>query len=118
MAKKKWYYGCLRNPRTTQERRANQERNNPLIRGRRRKLPNAWDDIPRSSDQKSWKVLGRKHQYRDEKKGYSLHEFTYSWCDVESRMITRNIMRHLDQIGCWYEYAFEGIKWFGPADSW
>ena len=55
---------CLRNIRTTQERRANQDGQwvgndfgmKIKIRGRRLKLPNAWDDIPRRDwNHRSWK---------------------------------------------------------------
>lgn len=56
---------CLRNIRTTQERRANQggqwvkEFGNDYrvkIRGRRTKLPNAWDDIIRGDyNHRCWK---------------------------------------------------------------
>jgi hypothetical protein len=53
----------LRNPRTTQERRANQDW---PVRGRRlpNRLPEAWDDVPRrDADDRSWK-RHRRTQYK------------------------------------------------------
>lgn len=47
--------GCLRNPRTTQEKRANQ---GGWRRAKRKpkNLPNAWDDILRSDmNHRTWK---------------------------------------------------------------
>ena len=68
----------LRRPRTTQERRANQdyrleEEYRVHIRGRRAPhlLPEAWDDIPnRSLDNRNWKKL------RKAKKQYKVKEWT------------------------------------------
>lgn len=117
MAKKRrgWRFSSfLRYPRTTQELRANQERNDPYVRGKRRKLPTAWDDqIIRK--QKSWKYLGRDHQYREHCHGYEWHEFPYSWRDAERRMIARNIMDWLERIGCFHETTTRGFRWFGPS---
>jgi hypothetical protein len=116
MAKKRWLSAFLRYPRTTQELRANQDRNDPYVRKGRRKLPTAYDD-QFVHKQKSWKYLRRRKQYRDEDKGYDWHEFEYSWHDYERRMLARNIMKRLDQIGCFYEHTRTGgIKWFGPEN--
>lgn len=68
----------LRYPRTTQERRANQDcrqdgEYRAHIRGRRAPhlLPEAWDDIPnRSIDNRNWKKL------RKTKKQYKVKEWT------------------------------------------
>lgn len=62
-----------RRPRTTQERRANQERNDLLIRAKRRNLPSAYDDLM-VHDEKSWKSKkSRKNQYHINKNGFSWH---------------------------------------------
>jgi hypothetical protein len=115
MAKKRWLSAFLRYPRTRQEIRANQDRNDPYVRGRRRKLPTAYDD-QFVRKQKSWKYLRRKTQYREKDLGYDWHEFEYSWRDCERRMIARNIMNRLDNLGCFYEYTRDGIRWFGPEN--
>ena len=104
----------LRYPRTTQELRANQERNSPYVRGKRRNLPTAWDD-QFIHKQKSWKYLGRDHQYRVTGHGYEWHEYKYSWRDRVKLMIAFNIMEWLDRIGCFYEKTDDGFKWFGPS---
>jgi len=114
MAKKRWFSSCLRHPRTTQEIRANQDRNDPYVRGKRRNLPTAWDD-QFVRKQKSWKYLGRDHQYRESGHGYEWHEFQYSWRDPERRMIARTIMDWLERFGCFYETTRGGFRWFGPA---
>lgn len=47
---------CYRRPSTANEQRANLDREHKsLIRGRRRKLVHAWDDISRSMWPKGWK---------------------------------------------------------------
>jgi hypothetical protein len=101
--------------------RANQDRNDPYVRGKRRNIPTAYDDLI-IHKQKSWKYLGRKHQYRDRDSGYEWHEYKYNWRDVQERMISRNLMNWLDKQGCFYEHSGYGgwnklisIKWFGPA---
>lgn len=110
----KWLGAWLRYPKTTQELRANQDRNDPYVRRKRRNIPTAWDD-QFVRKQKSWKYLSkRKKQYRTEDLGYSWHEFDYSWREPERFMVARNIMRKLEFIGCFYEHTREGIRWFGP----
>ncbi len=63
-------YHWLRHPRTTQEKRANQGKNNQLVRGKRkpRQLIDSYDDILPTT-QKSWKVK-RLKQYRIRGKKY------------------------------------------------
>ena len=51
---KQRYYHWMRHPRTAQELRANQGKNNPLVRAKRRTLPTNWDDNF-IREQKSWK---------------------------------------------------------------
>ena len=110
----KWLGAWLRYPKTTQELRANQDRNDPYVRSKRRNIPTAWDD-QFVRKQKSWKYLSkRKKQYRTDNADYDWHEFDYHWSETERRMIARNIMRHLESIGCLYEHTREGIRWFGP----
>ena len=60
-------YSYFRNPKTTQERRANQDRK--YVRGKRlpNSLPNGWDDLCYSYTN-SWKDK-RKTQYRAGKRG-------------------------------------------------
>ena len=116
MAKRRrWFSVHLRHPRTTQELRENQGRN-PFARGKRRKgnLPSAWDDLWIRS-QKSWKYLGRDHQYREKDNGYDWHEFLYSWRDAERLMIARNIEDWLAKLGCYHKQTRGGVRWFGPS---
>lgn len=109
MAKRKWNYKMLRHPRTTQERKENI--NNPFVRGKRRRLPNAWDDIF-IRPQKSWKYLGRKHQYREEKHNYEWHEFKYEY---HERRLAIQLADFLSRLGCFHEWTGGGIRWYGPA---
>jgi hypothetical protein len=104
----------MRHPRTQQERRANQERNDPLVRSGRKDLPTSYDDVWVRS-QKSWKYLGRKQQYREEE-NYGWYKLDYTIFDVESRMVARNIMEQLEKLGCFCKHTRDGIEWFGPAD--
>ena len=115
MAKRKWRGRYMRRPRTQQERRANQERNDPLVRSGRKDLPTSYDDICIRS-QKSWKYLGRKQQYREEEEDYGWYKFDYTYFDAERLMIARNIMRQLEKLGCFYKHIRNGIEWFGPAN--
>mgnify|MGYP000673914804 CR=1 FL=1 len=104
----------IRYPRTRQELRANQDRNDPYVRPARRNLPTAWDDLY-VRHEKSWKEKGREKQYRENDCTYGWHEFHYDWFhDIQSRMIARNIMNQLDDLDCFYEDTRYGIKWFGP----
>jgi len=107
-------YTALRHPKTAQELRANQFRNDPYVRAKRRNLPTAWDDLIKHK-QKSWKYLGRKQQYRENNHGYEWHEYGYSWRDREGAMIAMNIMERLEILGCYYERTRNGVKWFGPS---
>lgn len=113
MARKRWADAWLRYPKTQQERRANQDRHDPYVRGKRRHLPTAYDD-QFVHKEKNWKYLRRDHQYREQDSGYEWHEFNYSWRDVQERMIARNIMRYMDSIGCFYDHTRTGIRWYGP----
>jgi len=112
MARKRWAW--LRHPRTTQELRANQDRNDPLVRGKRRNIPTAWDDNHIRS-QKSWKYLGRKHQYRDADERYNWHKIEYHWRDVEKRQVAHNILDRVKAGGFYHKYTGYGILWYGPA---
>jgi len=116
MAKKRWFLAWLRYPRTTQELRANQDRSDPYVRGKRRNLPTAYDD-QFVRKQKSWKYSRiRRKQYREKDLGYDWHEFDCSWRDPERRIIARNIINRLGSLGCFYEYTHKGIRWFGPEN--
>ena len=116
----KWFGRNYRHPKTTQERRASQERNDPLIRRKRaaRNLPTVYDDIPIHRE-KSWKKK-RKTQYRANDCDYNWHEFHYdrSWknwrINPEARMIAYNMQDRLDELGCFWEYTSKGMRWFGP----
>lgn len=113
-----WFGRYYRHPKTTQERRANQERNDPLVRRKRaaRNLPTVYDDYPIHRE-KSWKKK-RKTQYRPKDCVYDWHEFHYerSWrChDVRGRMTAYNLIDRLDNLGCFWEHTEKGIRWFGP----
>ena len=110
MAKRKWNYSIVRHPRTTQERKNNIQ--NPFVRAKRRKkLPNSCDDIF-IRPQKSWKYLGRKHQYREDKNGYEWHELNYLY---HERQMAIDLAEHLSRIGCFHEWTGRGLRWFGPA---
>jgi hypothetical protein len=111
--KKRWFSANLRYPKTRQELRANQERNDPYVRGKRRNLPTAWDDNY-VHKQKSWKYLGRDNQYRENTNDYDWHEFEFSYRDIERTMIAHNIMDWLERTGCYYKRTRKGLKWFGP----
>ena len=114
MAKRRWHLAWLRYPRTTQELRANQDRNDPYVRGKRRNLPTAYDD-QFVRKQKSWKYLGRDHQYRTREERYNWHEIRYTWRDVQMRQIAHNIMDKLRAGGFYFKYTRCGIMWYGPA---
>jgi hypothetical protein len=113
MARFRWYHDGYRHPRTAQEIRANQKKNSPYVRGKRKNLPTAWDDIS-IKKQKSWKYLGRKHQYREEKNNYNWREYEYDWRDVESVLVSRNIIFHMEKLGCYWERIRSKIRWYGP----
>ena len=114
MAKRRWRGKFMRHPRTQQERRANQERNNRLVRGGRKNLPTSYDDFWVRS-QKSWKYLGRKQQYREET-NYGWHIFEYDFFDMPARTIARNLMSKLESLGCFYKHIRWGVEWFGPEN--
>lgn len=67
--------GYHRQPRTTQERRRN-IRDREFTRGKRRNIPNAWDDIS-IRRQKSWKKK-RNTQYRGDKDGFSYWKIEFN----------------------------------------
>ena len=116
MSKKNWYTPFLRYPRTTQERRANQERNDPYVRGRRRILPTSYDDLF-VIKQRSWKCL-RDKQYRckEDKEQYGWHCHYYTYGDYASYSIMRNIVDKALRLGCYYKWGRGGcIKWYGPS---
>jgi hypothetical protein len=116
-----------RNPRTTQERRANQD--SEYVRGKRssKNLPNAYDDIPIPYKFKvSWKKT-RKTQYREETKDFSWH-FYYEIHDAYRASRFKNIINRILKNGYYYEWVKEdpnqyglrakyGIKWFGKDIS-
>jgi len=79
--RKPYKYHWLRHPRTTAEKRANQDRK--YVRGRRmpHMLPDTYDDIP-ISWQRNWKQH-RKQQYRIGKRG-KRHEY---WLPAKSPYI-------------------------------
>ena len=103
--------GWLRHPRTTQERKCNQDKNDGLVRGKRRNLPTSYDDLIIPIN-KSWKSR-RKKQYREDI-NYFWYEFEYNYRCVQKRAIFKNIIEQLEKIGCYYEYFPGGIRWFGP----
>lgn len=114
MAKRRWHSAWLRHPKTTQELRANQDRNDPYVRAKRRNLPTAWDD-QFVRQQKSWKTLGRDHQYRDAEERYAWHEIRYSYRDVEMRMVAYRIIEKLRAGGFYFKWTGGGVRWYGPA---
>jgi hypothetical protein len=113
MAKRRYISGFYRHPKTLQERKANQDKFDTKIRGKRRNLPNSWDDI-QVQHQKSWKYLRREKQYRNNDDDYSWHEFQYDYWDGQKRDMMIRIINRLKMIGCYYEYIRGGIRWFGP----
>lgn len=104
----------LRYPKTTQELRANQFKNDPYIRSKRRNLPTVYADQFVHLE-KSWKSI-RKNQYRNpEDSHYQWREFEYNWSDKDSRLYAKQIIEQLFQIGCYYEFVrYNKFKWYGP----
>ena len=114
MSKLKRLFGSsIRHPKTKQELRANQDRNNSYVRGKRRNIPTAYDDLP-IKKKKSWKNLSRKTQYRENKHGYEWHKYKYSCLDRQKQMVANNIRDWLERLECFYERTSDGLKWFGP----
>ncbi len=118
--RKRW----LRCPRTTQERRHNQDKHDLLVRATRRnnRLPNAWDDyFP--CNEKGWKKK-RKTQYREDKTDFEWREFEFDFWDITSRDTMRNLTDQLDRLGYWYDWVrgtprpvsgtLSVIRWYGP----
>lgn len=110
MAKKRYLSAFLRHPRTQQEIKANLDKHDTKVRGRRRNLPTSYDDLF-VHHQKSWKYLRRKKQYRKDGDNYSWHEFHYSW---HERQATYKIINRLQKLGCYYKWLSGGIRWYGP----
>lgn len=115
------YRNLFRYPRTKQELTANQDRNDPYVRGKRRRkfIPTAWDDQP-IRRQRSWKKL-RKTQYRENKDGFEWRSFFYDWRNPEERLVGHNVQRILDRKGIWYKRTpgYDGrrgvwLTWYGP----
>lgn len=107
-----------RHPRTQQERRSNQGKNDPLVRMSRRanRLSTSYDDFfPRH--QKSWKKR-REQQWNPVSQSYTFWEFDYGTnartFSSSNRSKARQIARDLDRLGCFYEWVAGGIRWFGP----
>lgn len=114
MAKRQPAYVFMRYPRTTQERKANLDKYDTMIRGKRRNLPTAYDDIF-VRPQKSWKSTGRRKQYRENKEGYEWRYFPYVWDDSEQWVRYRQLYRTLQASDCYYEdVRYGGLRWFGP----
>lgn len=63
-----WY----RAPKTTQERRANQDGEYVRLRRRRKDMPDSYSDIPVERHDRTWKQ-DRKTQYRTSKRGQKHH---------------------------------------------
>lgn len=104
--------GSLRSPRTTQERRANQyHRFTGLVRGKRRNLPNAHDDIFIRRT-KCWKAK-RSQQYRDRK--MLRHEQQFTWRDPESYLAWRQLLNRLERLGIDYTSKKMCVVWLTPA---
>lgn len=113
----------LRHPRTTRERRYNQDKHDLLIRAKRRnkRLPNAYDDyFP--CHQKGWKAKGRKNQYHECKAGYAKHFFEVDFWDIPSRHQMDLLVHQIKKSGCSYQWDRDnskpfgtlGVHWFGP----
>lgn len=112
-------YCGYRRPRTTQERRANQSKNDPMVRGRRHAaiLPNSYDDIHRHVE-KGWK-RNRRQQYHLNKSRYGWHEYYWDIGNDLSWHHYRNLIGFLESRKIFYRKVskkYEGmiIRWFGP----
>lgn len=110
MAKKRYFGAWLRHPRTTQEIRANLDKHDRLVRGKRRNLPTSYDDLF-VHQQKSWKYKRRKTQYRENSNNFSWHELRYEW---HERKAIYKIVDQLQTLGCYFEWLGRGIRWYGP----
>jgi len=98
----------FRHPRTTQERRFNQE---GWERPRRRNLPNAWDDVHKYSDL-SWKNY-RKHQSKTW--GFPTDEQKKDGSAYSCSMSNRNHW-HLEHALC--RYRRRRCQWCIANDIW
>lgn len=103
----------MRSPRTQQERRANQDKNDPLIRARRRasRLPTEWDDIflKRPKSWKYWRSRAKQHYTNRGACGW--HELKWDlvgWCAYWSTM------DRVKDAGCCIQRIPGGIRWYGP----
>lgn len=105
--------GWLRHPRTQQERRENQSKQDRLVRPSRRanRLPTNYDDI-QVHTQKSWKCR-RKRQWHADKTGYAWRDFRFSAGGWRYTKL-RRIEYHLKRLGCYSEWIPCGVRWFGP----
>lgn len=113
MARRKRFWMNIKHPKITQELKANLK--NPYARAKRKKLLRYV--IYRNNyicDQKSWKHIGRKHQYREIESNYRWHEFNYSFSDNVERTFAQHIISQMQNLGCFYKYIRNGIKWYGP----
>ena len=108
MPKKRNLSKMMRFPRTQQEIRANLD--SPYVRGKRRNLPTGRDDLW-IRHQKSWKYKRRRNQYWDNGENYSWHEIEYSWYDRNHAL---KIVERLAKLGCYYEWTYGGLRWYGP----
>ena len=107
------FFNYYRSPKTRQERRANEGKNDPLIRAKRRanNLPTNYDDI-RVHHDLCWKSL-RKTKYRINHKGYQWRIYT-----GKNYQLISQLYRRLENLGCYYDYIRSGIVWYGPEIFW
>lgn len=91
-------YHWDRRPKTYQERKKNQDWK---VRGKRKNLPTAYDDIPCVVSY-SWKDR-RKTQYRSSKRGQK-HEIVFS--SIEERIYYWHLFQeYVDKdIPCWFSF--------------
>jgi hypothetical protein len=83
-----------RRPRTTQERRYNcDEDHADFVRGKRRNIPNAWDDLPSRPHKKS-----RRKKGRGKKRSIVFDYYLYHEWDITSELDRQDIPYRLEYL--------------------
>lgn len=107
----------LRHPKTTQERRCNQDKFDLLVRAKRRakNLPSAYDDI--------WVVCSncwknkRKTKYHLDKKDWEWRLYTYGKNGLRRPEYEKaqKIAHTLQKMGIYFEWKYGSyLIWYGP----
>ena len=115
MPKQRYLSNYYRHPKTLQEIKANLDDDDLLIRGKRRNLPDSYDDIC-VRHQKGWKYLRRRKQYHENAHDYNFFRFEFFYND-SSWHIAKNIMHEMERLSLYCVWKYGAIEWFGPQDK-